>query len=768
MYYNRVINDKKSFIKGGYMDILKKHLWVQILIVFLVIASLQNSVMAASIVDINASPMNAPATPSSAKKTAVNHNRTATPFEATYSNATPSEAIDISVNVRQPGYLWDAIRNHPDFTTTDDIRSLTISGSLNHQDFDYIRRNLEQLEKIDLSGIDNTELLSIFSGFVNLREVILSDRMTDIAGGTFSGCYNLTEIDLSNISYLGPDVFWGCKNLTLKDGTNLSPDLKTIDPHAFDGCVQLSRVDLSHITALDAYAFNGCENLTLAPGTNLSPDLKSIPYHAFSGCSQLSEVDLSHVVSVGDSAFEECENLTLETGTNISSMTDIGNSSFRNCKSLTNLDLSHVDLMSHRAFAGCENLTLEAGTNLSPGLSEIPYYAFQDCKKLTDVNLSSITWMGDYAFSGCENLMLESGTNLSSALNRIPKSAFENCKQLTDLDLSHVNWMFDRAFADCENLTLKAGTNLCPDLTYIPDYAFSGCKQLNGLDLSHANSLCDSAFADCTNLRSIALPKEKPYLGTNTFESVPALLLLVEDGIKYKDLKGFSPGSGYPMLFGKNAISIGEVLEVSVSPDGGNGISYQWYFNHNILPEETGKILTIPNAQKSDSGVYECEIHLGTVSQRISKAFSVNSVSNSRSDGGSSITKNIGSWMQDDVGWWYQYKDNTYLKSEWMQISGEWYYFEDSGYMKTGWLQQEGKWYWFKPDNGSMAKSAWLIYQDNWYYIGDDGAMATGWLKHDNEFYYLSQAEDSIYGHMLKNTVTPDGYTVNQEGVWIP
>ncbi len=39
--------------------------------------------------------------------------------------------------------------------------------------------------------------------------------------------------------------------------------------------------------------------------------------------------------------------------------------------------------------------------------------------------------------------------------------------------------------------------------------------------------------------------------------------------------------------------------------------------------------------------------------------------------------------------------------------------------------------------------------------------IISGWLSYKNQWYYLGQD-----GKMLKDTVTPDGYRVNHEGVW--
>ena len=80
----------------------------------------------------------------------------------------------------------------------------------------------------------------------------------------------------------------------------------------------------------------------------------------------------------------------------------------------------------------------------------------------------------------------------------------------------------------------------------------------------------------------------------------------------------------------------------------------------------------------------------------------------------------LSTWVQDGKGWWYRNSDQTYPASCWKEIGGKWYYFNEYGYMVTG----------------------WVLWNNLWYYCGADGAMLT-------------------------NTVTPDGYTVGSDGVWI-
>lgn len=87
---------------------------------------------------------------------------------------------------------------------------------------------------------------------------------------------------------------------------------------------------------------------------------------------------------------------------------------------------------------------------------------------------------------------------------------------------------------------------------------------------------------------------------------------------------------------------------------------------------------------------------------------------------GKSFTKG-GEWIQDAVGWWYRNPDGSYTKNNWQKIGEEWFFFGENGYMATGWIEWNGKWY------------------------------------------YCDQSR----GNMLVNTTTPDGFTVDADGVYV-
>ena len=111
-----------------------------------------------------------------------------------------------------------------------------------------------------------------------------------------------------------------------------------------------------------------------------------------------------------------------------------------------------------------------------------------------------------------------------------------------------------------------------------------------------------------------------------------------------------------------------------------------------------------------------------------------------------------GQWVQDEKGWWYKRPDGSYPKNSWgyEAYNGKsyWYYFLDSGYMATGWVEVNGSKYYLFPNS------------DGW-----KGRMLTGWQWINGNCYYLD-LQGQNEGALYRNTTTPDGFTVDQEGRW--
>ena len=113
-------------------------------------------------------------------------------------------------------------------------------------------------------------------------------------------------------------------------------------------------------------------------------------------------------------------------------------------------------------------------------------------------------------------------------------------------------------------------------------------------------------------------------------------------------------------------------------------------------------------------------------------------------------------WMQDEHGWWLRFADNTYPKGEkritggiaynWEKINGTWWAFDENGYAKTGWLRDED--------------------YSGWFYVDPEHGMQTGWVLINGVWYYFHPVSDGRQGLMYTERRTPDGYYVDENGVW--
>ncbi len=147
-----------------------------------------------------------------------------------------------------------------------------------------------------------------------------------------------------------------------------------------------------------------------------------------------------------------------------------------------------------------------------------------------------------------------------------------------------------------------------------------------------------------------------------------------------------------------------------------------------------------------------------------------------------------GTWVHDDKGWWFKYTSGGYPASKWEMIKNKWYYFNADGYMATGWQLIGNSWYHLDEVNGDRTTGWYLDAADGkWYYFNSSGVMQTGWKLIKEKYYYLSpesaaptytydaaaqkwvytNTKARPYGSMYANEVTPDGYTVDANGVWV-
>lgn len=101
-----------------------------------------------------------------------------------------------------------------------------------------------------------------------------------IANGAFSGFCNLKHIILpKSVKYIGAGAFMGCENLS---EVLLSENLRSIGPSCFCGCSSLQRIIIpNNVKEIESLAFRNCEALKEI----VMPDsLRNIGWSVFEGC----------------------------------------------------------------------------------------------------------------------------------------------------------------------------------------------------------------------------------------------------------------------------------------------------------------------------------------------------------------------------------------------------------------------------------------------------------------------------------------------------
>ena len=298
-------------------------------------------------------------------------------------------------------------------------------------------------ENIDPSSIQ------MFENCSNLRSITLADvSSVKINLRQFFGCTNLQTVNgLQNVTEIYGGAFCNCLNLSIEE-LNL-PKLTFINSQAFQNHSKISKIiNLGKISIIQDQAFRS--NASLSP--------------------ILSEVYLPYeCTTIGFQAFFDCKNLTVvkqytssvdnwvsgedPTSGPLSRVTNFGSGCFHSCSSLqlTNSDLVNATTIGEGAFCG----TCFSGDLSLPNLNmeDLPPEVFKNCQGLTSVsNLGTITsigkdfpsWRNVGTFQNCQNLV---SVNLPSTLTILGSCTFNNCKKLSHItgleNITHTGaWVF--------------------------------------------------------------------------------------------------------------------------------------------------------------------------------------------------------------------------------------------------------------------------------------------------------------------------------------
>lgn len=168
-----------------------------------------------------------------------------------------------------------------------------------------------------------------------IKQVTISDGITNIGKNAFMNCENLEKIIIPNsVLKIEDQAFHSCKSLK---HVYMSENLESIGMGAFEMCESLDSIWVPEsLTYLGEYAFRGCTSLEYVLGIGFTK-ITSIEERTFAACVKLGSIVLPKTVErIGVAAFKSCESLeSIEIGFGgDSKLTQIEDSAFQWCFSL--------------------------------------------------------------------------------------------------------------------------------------------------------------------------------------------------------------------------------------------------------------------------------------------------------------------------------------------------------------------------------------------------------------------------------------------------
>ncbi len=279
-----------------------------------------------------------------------------------------------------------------------------------------------------------------------LIPVTISEGVTNIEYGAFSGCSSLTSITIpEGVTSIGKDAFYGCSSLM---SVTIPDSVTSIGEYAFRDCSSLTILTIPKgVTSIGREAFRDCSSLR---SVTISEGVTSIEYGAFSGCSSLTSITIPEgVTSIEYGAFQDCSSLMSVTIPD--SVTYISTNAFLGCPAILKA-------------GSCGNSVcwwLDADRTLTiSGSGAMWDYTVTDANKPDWRGDNSkilvigkgVTSIGQYAFDDCYRI---SSVTIPESLTSVNVGAFNLCDSLTDVNYYGSQEAWQEIFIDIRNEPLE-------------------------------------------------------------------------------------------------------------------------------------------------------------------------------------------------------------------------------------------------------------------------------------------------------------------------
>lgn len=347
-------------------------------------------------------------------------------------------------------------------------------------------------------------------------EYLNTSEMTEMTG-MFSGCTNLTAIDLSHFDTgnvtLMSSMFYNCTGLTVLNLSSFNTAKVEWMNYVFRGCTNLTTIYVSDkwstASATESTRmFFGCTKIKGGKGTTYNASATDKTYaHIDLGTGNPGYFTASRTVPIAYVEYDaSTQTLSFKYDSRMSSRTGTlyllneganspgwySDGTYQDVKSVT--FYSSFDdarpTSTHAWFDNMHNLTGITFLNYL-NTSEVTdmAYMFSNCSALTSLNLSTLNTEKVVDMSGmflyCPALTSLNLTGFNTSNVTQMSQMFQSCKNLTTLDLTNFNTSnvqyMNQMFRNCSNLkTIIVGDDWSTDAVIWSSDMFTDCTSLEG------------------------------------------------------------------------------------------------------------------------------------------------------------------------------------------------------------------------------------------------------------------------------------------------
>ncbi len=364
----------------------------------------------------------------------------------------------------------------------------------------------------------------LYDYFGDGGDIAISDAVTSIASGVFSGCSSLASVTIGNgITSIGGNAFYNCTSLT---NVTISESVTSIGDSAFAGCSKLALALLPMRLSGSVSKNNQFKNcasgfkMVFFEGSLGEIEWVAVNFDANGGSVGTASMDIlkgQSLKTIGDlptPTRTDCSFLgwfTEATGgdTATGDMVVNGNitlyAHWKFPETLWTIEGARLEvldgtLLHAYIYMGASEVTIPES------VTSIGGSAFYGQQGLTSVIIpDSVTSIGYRAFYNCTNL---SKVAIGSGVANIGSYAFSRCSSVANVIVpqyvceARLSSVFPDARASITNLVIANGVT---DMAQY--YAFSSCSGLTSITMPNsATNIGLSAFIYCDNLTLALVP----------------------------------------------------------------------------------------------------------------------------------------------------------------------------------------------------------------------------------------------------------------------